>query len=175
MKNILLNIWILLLGCFVFISCEKDEIGGTATEVMAGEWYVTGVAVDADDNLVYGDDDLFGLGHFHLDTYNTSSNGSTTMWIDDNGNFYYHFKGKINVDLNTSTFQANDIKNEYAENTIKITNGRILKGAATTPSGMAADSIVFNVVISTDEFPGQYGFESYRIAGYRYTGFTNDN
>ena len=30
-----------LLFCAGLTSCEKDEIGGTATEATAGNWYVT--------------------------------------------------------------------------------------------------------------------------------------
>ena len=58
---------------------------------------------------------------------------------------------------------------------LTITNGKILPGAATTPSGMPADSIVFNVTFNDDTYPTDYGFDSYRVAGYRYTGFTKDN
>ena len=84
---------------------RRMKLEGTATQDMAGEWYVTAAAVDASGNVV--DPDFFGLGHFHLDTYNTSSNSKTEMWIDDNGNFW-EFKNKINVDLKAMTFQATD-------------------------------------------------------------------
>ena len=32
---------IAILGLFLCTGCEKNPIGGTATEEMAGEWYVT--------------------------------------------------------------------------------------------------------------------------------------
>ena len=52
-----------LLLCAVFTtSCEKEEVGSTATESMAGQWYVTVDAVDESGNLVYSDEELFGLG-----------------------------------------------------------------------------------------------------------------
>ncbi|MDR3188200.1 MAG: hypothetical protein LBT94_03325 [Prevotellaceae bacterium] len=159
-------------------SCEKEEAGGTATEAMAGEWYVTAVAVDESGEVVYEDEDLFGIGHFHLDTYNTSANTSTEMWIDDNTNFW-EFKVKIKVDLASKTFGATDAQNAHYDNPedclVTITNGKILYGAATTPSKMPADSIVFNVTFSDDDYPAQYGYASYRISGYRYTGFENDD
>jgi hypothetical protein len=177
MKKILLYTIILVAG-LLLLSCEKEEAGGTATQALAGEWYVTVVAVDANGEVVYEDADLFDIGHFHLDTYNTSSNSTTEMWIDDNANFW-EFKTKINVDLGAKTFQIADALNDrYAvpeDCLITITNGKILYGAATTPSKMPADSIVFNVSFSDDPYPAILGYANYRIAGYRYTGFTNDD
>lgn len=175
MKKIALYATALVFSLFVITSCEKDEIGGTATEKMAGEWYVTSVAVDDQGKVVYEDGDLFGLGKFHLDTYNTASNSSTEMWINDNKNFYYAFSAKLNIDLSTMTFKATDVQNASKANKITITDGKILLGAATTPSGTPADSIVFNVTFSDDKIPGDNGFKAYRIAGYRYTGLANDN
>lgn len=171
MKKLLLYTTILACSLLVVTSCEKEEIGGTAAESMAGEWYVTADAVDASGNLVY--EDFFGIGHFHLDTYNTASNSTAQMWVSDNGNFW-DFKNKINIDLNAMTFQASDAQNEAYDSKLTITNGKILYGAATTPSGMPADSIVFNVTFNDDTYPADYGFDSYRIAGFRYTGFTAD-
>lgn len=176
-KTILYSVILLSAFCFI-TSCEKDEIGGTATEAMAGEWYVTADAIDADGNIVY--EDAFGLGHFHLDTYNSSSNSTTEMWIDDNDNFYYGstdlgFKTKITIDMTAQTFSATNSTNLYYDNTLTITNGQILNNLATTPSGMAADSIVFELSISNDPLPEAYGYSHYRVAGYRYTGLANDD
>ncbi|MBN2635744.1 MAG: hypothetical protein JXR61_05695 [Prolixibacteraceae bacterium] len=174
MKKIFLYITILVFGLVLFASCEKEEIGGTKTEAMAGEWYVTAVAVDEDDNVVYEDADLFGIGNFHLDTYNSAADTESEMWIDDNTNFW-EFKVKLNVDLATMTFSATDAENEYYESMVTVTNGRILYNAATTPSGSPADSIVFNVSFDDDTYPEAYGYAKYRIAGFRYTGLTNDD
>lgn len=174
MKRLLIYPVLCLVGTLFYTSCKKDEIGGTAGEKTAGEWYVTSVAVDAEGNVVFEDDDLFGIGHFHLDTYNTSTNDPNVMWIDDNENFYFPFKGKITIDPNALTFSGSEVENEYDDARFTITNGKIMFGAATTPSGMPADSIVFNVTIAGDTFPEQYEFSSYRIAGFRYTGLTGD-
>ena len=35
-----------LLLCMAFVSCQKEEIGGTATENLAGEWYVQANVVE---------------------------------------------------------------------------------------------------------------------------------
>lgn len=172
MKKIALYAAMLVFSLFIITSCEKDEIGGTATEKMAGEWYVTADAVDASGKVVYSD--YYGLGKFHLDTYNTSSNSTTELWINDNGNFW-DFQTKINIDLKTMTFQATDAQNIAYNSKLTITNGKILLGAATTPSGTPGDSIVFNVTFNDDTAPADDGFVTYRVAGYRYTGLANDN
>jgi hypothetical protein len=175
MKKIVL--YTIALAATLFIAaCEKEDIGGAASEAMAGEWYVTAAAIDGNGDVV--DEDFFGIGRFHLDTYNTASNSATEMWIDDNTNFW-EFKIKITVDLATKTFQATDARNEHYPNPedclVTISNGKILYGAATTPGKMPADSIVFNVSFSDDTYPATYGYAEYRIAGYRYTGFVNDD
>lgn len=173
MKKILFYLFILGLFPLLTISCEKDEIIGTVTEDMAGEWFVTVVAVDDAGNVVYEDEDLYGLGHFHLDTYNTSADNESQMWIDDNGNFW-EFKVKMNINFAAKTFQAAAAQNEYYDCQVTITDGKILENAATTPTGMPADSIVFHVNFSDDTSPVDYGFAKYRVAGFRYTGFAND-
>lgn len=172
MKNFKIYVLLFFLGLSI-VSCKKDEIGGTNGEKTAGEWYVTLVAVDAEGNVVYEDDELFGIGHFHLDTYNTSTDNPNEMWIDDNENFW-ETKGKISVDPNALTFSGTDVQNEYYDSKFTVANGKILLGAATTPSGMPADSIVFNLNFSDDDYPEDLGFSSYRVAGFRYTGFEAD-
>lgn len=157
----------------LFTACEKDEIGGAATEKMAGEWFVVADAVDSEGNVVFEDTDLFGIGYFHLDTYNTSSNSLTEMWINDNGNFW-DFKARININFETMTFAAENADNQAYESKVTIEDGKIILGAATTPSGMPADSIVFTVTFDDDPYPEAYGYYGYRVSGYRYSGFEAD-
>lgn len=172
MKNKFLYMAVILTGLFLITSCKKDEIGGTLAKEMAGEWYVTADAVDSEGNIVY--EDFFGIGHFHLDSYNTSSNSMTQMWLDDNTNFW-EFKMKVDINLDGKTFQITDADNAYYESKVTVTNGKILLGAATTPGGMPADSIIFNVTFDDDTYPEDYGFATYKIAGFRYTGLANDD
>lgn len=169
-----LNIYMLLgaLGLSI-VSCEKDDIGGTNGEKTAGEWYVTVVGIDDDGNVVLGDPDLFNQGYFHLDTYNTVANDPNEMWIDDGGNFW-EFKGRVDVDPNALTFSGTDIENQYYDSKFSVSNGKILMAAATTPSGMPADSIVFDVWFDDDENLPIGDAVSYRITGYRYTGLPGD-
>lgn len=174
MKRTLILVMILTAGIFSFTSCEKEPIGGTAAEAMAGEWYVTAVAVDKDGEVIFEDADLFGIGKFHLDTYNTSKNNLTEMWIDDNENFW-DFKTIIATDFNNKSFSATSAQNVKYDCKVTIENGKILEGAATTPSGTPADSIVFTVTFDDDDYPEANGYYGYRIAGHRYTGLAGDD
>jgi len=110
MKNVKIYALLFFLGLSI-VSCKKYEIGGTNGEKTAGEWYVTVVAIDEAGNVVMEDDELFGIGPFHLDTYNTSTDNPNEMWIDDNENFW-EFKGKISVDPNALTFSGTDVENQ---------------------------------------------------------------
>lgn len=206
----------MFVAVLLFASCEKEEIGGTATEALAGQWYVHVDAVkdngeileviyQKDDNGEYVLDkegnkivefcgeDPFGLGNKLLLTYNTSANTSDTIFVDDLENIW-DFKVKVSSNTGDRTFGNTDFADNYKyESGVKITDGQVLSQAATTPSGMPADSIVFYVefdddymvddegnLVEDDEgnpvyVPKAYGFKNYRISGYRYTGFESDN
>lgn len=150
----------------MFTSCKKDfEPGGTEVEKMAGEWWVTATIIkdgkDAEDA---------GVGHFRMNTYNTASNVATEMWVDDGGNFW-DYKLKVNVDYNNRTFSTNDFVNNVSYDCkVKITDGKVLKGMATTPSGMPADSIVYMIQFDDDE-----DALTYKVSGFRRTGFPADD
>lgn len=174
MKKIFITMIIVAFSVLSFTSCEKDPIGGTNTEAMAGEWYVTAVAVDANGDVVYEDADLFGIGYFHLDTYNTATDAGTEMWVDDLGHFW-DFKVKASIDLKAQTFNVVNAQNVNYDCKVTISNGKILKGMAKTPSGSVADSISFIVSFDDDTYPAAYGYSAYRVAGFRYTGLANDN
>lgn len=168
MKKII-YLFIAAAGLFL-ASCKKDEVGGTATQKMAGDWFVTVDAVDNNFNVTAKD--AFGLGStVQLLTYNTASN-TDSIWINDMKNTW-QFKVKLPVDLSKSTFgTATDILNNYTYDSkgVKVTGGKVLLGAAHTPSGMPADSIVFYVGFG-DDSPA---FSWYKVSGYRRTGFTAD-
>ena len=164
---------LLMAVCAVMTSCEKEEIGGTATQALAGEWYVTADAVDKYGNVL--EEDFFGIGHFHVNTYNTAANVPNEIWVDDLGNFW-EFKVKASADVNNCTFSTPDsVANAYYDCKVLIEGGKILPDAATTPHGTAADSIVFYVSFNDDTCPEEFGFAKYRISGYRYTGLASDD
>ena len=163
----------MIAGGVLMTSCQKDEIGGTATQKIAGEWVVTADAASADGSIAI--EDPFGLGRFNIDTYNTGKNVPTEMWVDDNGNFW-EFKIVADLDYTAAIFSTKDyVPNDYYDSKVKITGGKVLYGAAKTPSGMPADSIVFYVSFDDDDYPAKYGYENYKVSGYRYTGFANDD
>jgi hypothetical protein len=151
-------------------ACKKDEIGGTTTQKIAGTWYVTASPLDLDGDVI--GEDFWGIGHFLVDTYSTADNSITSIWIDDNGNFW-DFKGKIQADVNSLTFSGTDVENiSYEDSEFTIKNGKILLGAAKTPSGAVADSIYFTVSFNDEDDPDNVS--GYKLAGYRYTGLAGD-
>ena len=121
---------------FALTSCEKDEIGGTATESMAGQWYCTVDAVDDNGNPITQTPDgspnsgvdYFGVGRTLILTYNTASNSASEMWIDNMGignyaesyadywksyGFFpsYTIKAKVTIDQSAMTFYSTDSEN----------------------------------------------------------------
>lgn len=154
---------------FVLAGCEKDEIGGTATESLAGEWYVVVDAADESGNVFA--EDCYGLGKIHMNTYNTAANVPTEMFVDDIGNFW-DFKVRVQSDINALTFATNGaVANESYEGCdVTIDGGKVLLGAGITPHGTPADSIVFYVAFSDDD-PGI----KYKVSGIRYTGLAEDD
>ena len=172
MKKVLYAI--LALATLTLASCEKEPVGGTATEKMAGQWYVQVQGVDAKGAVLFEDEDLFGIGNFWLLTYNTSANSADSMWVSDVDGAFWEFQIKVGCDQANETFGVKagaDILNGI---TADITNGKILRQAATTPSGAKADSLVFEVLFSDDPYAGVY-YDHLRVSGYRYTGLANDD
>lgn len=166
----------LSLFSLAFISCQKDPIGGTALQEMSGQWYVTADAVDANGALPAEDyADFFGAGSFLVLTYNTSADTENELIVDDLGNFW-EFKVKAACNLGAKTFgNSAEVANLAYDCNVKLWNGKIVKDGATTPSGMKADYIEFEVSFDDDDYPEQYGYDHYKIHGYHYTGFVNDD
>lgn len=165
MKN--RNIFNLLLFMFVglsLVSCDKGgdpDPGATKVVDMAGDWFV---------KFMFDGENVYE-GYEMITTYNTAANDGQYMWVDDNypdGNWIYGFKVKTPVDAKANTFSGNDLQNQIYDITVNITNGEVLKDAATTTGGNTTDSIHMNIEFSDD--PGKI----YTIAGYRRTGLLED-
>lgn len=150
-------------------SCQhKEQPGMTATVDMAGQWYVQCDLIDGDD--VY--EDVYGIGRFLVLTYNTAANDPKEMILDDLGNFW-EFKVKIACDPLNKTFSASEAQNlvpDYEKLVCEVSNGKIVYGGTTTPSGQPADCITFDISFSDDD----EGIV-YRLSGWRYTGFELDD
>lgn len=159
---------ILLLTALTFslVSCEKDtEPGGTSVEKMAGDWWVTAHMME--NGVDAGD---VGVGHFRMQTFNTAANTSTEMWLEDGAHFW-DYKLKVGVNYANRTFSTSDFVDNVAyESKVKITEGKVLKNAAKTPSGMPADSIVYFIQFDDDEDE-----LIYKVSGFRRTGFPGDD
>ena len=164
MKKVLYLATMLL--CMAITSCQKEEIGGTATESLAGQWYVQANMVNADGSVI---EDPYGLGRFQILTYNTSANNPNEIWVDDIKNFW-NFKVKANGDINTLTFGAVNAENQRGDEiTINITNGKIIKNGGMQNNGSPADYITMDVEFSDD--PGTI----YRLEGVRYSGLAEND
>jgi hypothetical protein len=195
MKKVLFFAATLLLG-FTFTSCEKEEIGGTAVESMAGQWYVDIDAVDGNGNPISGGEHYFGYDEERITllTYNNASNSSTQMWIDDLGAFdlaayygygaypSYAFKCLVDINQDKLTFSSNNAKNYAFVNNYKSTlynitieDGKILKGAGRQKNGSPADSIVFYVKYTNDPWYPDDGYEKYKVSGIRYSGLEEND
>lgn len=178
-----------LCGMIGLTACDpetNEEPGGTAVEKMAGTWTVTfqqsvdeynalfegatdpqltSKSPEELDNLAW--EDMYGIGKITLMTYNTASNTPDVMWFDDSN--FWGAKVRCDVNYNERTFTCQD-QEAYEGCTVNIIGGKVLEGAATTPRGMKADSIVAYVYYSDDS----NGFTYMKMSGYRYTGFTED-
>lgn len=173
MKKYISFVALWVLASLTFVSCDTEtdeEAGGTSIEKMCGYWDVQVDAVDASGNVVA--EDPYGMGTVTTFTYNTSSNNSTEMWLDDRESFWA-YKFKVDIDYSTATFSAS--AREYADGvgaTATVTDGKILYGAAKNIHGVPCDSIVYYINFSDDEDAADYGFAKYRISGVRHSGFT---
>ncbi len=146
---------------FGVVSCDlgdDPEVTGTATEAVAGEWWVTFSA---------GGEDL--TGYTELTTSNTAANVASEFLITDNAH-QWDYKVKSPLNLSAQTFGGTGLQNlvEGYDITMSITNGKILENVATSTGGNVTDSIYFDIEFSDD--PGTI----YTVAGYRRTGFLED-
>jgi hypothetical protein len=171
-----------LLLCAGLTSCEKDEIGGTANEAMAGDWYVTVDAADESGNIYVDSDgdawtDPFSMGRVHMITSNTAANTATELMVDDLGGFWT-FRVKTTADPNAMTFATSTSENNNLNGddiNVTISGGKIMPKAGRQNNGSVADSIVFYVSFSDDVYPAAYGYAKYKVSGIRYSGLVEND
>ena len=170
-----------VLFCAALFSCEKEDIGGTETESMAGDWYVTVEAVDENGNVVDPD---FNAKRVYMMTYNTAANSASEMYVDDlgteNGEFL-GMKAKVVCNPSAMTFASNGtVANETSHSKkvsddLQITDGKIMLGAGHQNNGSVADSIDFWMEYSSDAYATQYNYKKYHIHGVRYSGLAEND
>lgn len=144
----------------VLFGCQEEfEPGGTAVQDAAGTWMIS----------------FDGDGPYEAYTFNTSANSDKELWLSDFGH-YWDFKVKVPINMSALTFGSTDtlinVVDEY-EIKIVVTEGKILKAAATPPSGLPVDSISFKIWFADQT---DYGFSNdpISVGGYRYTGWPED-
>lgn len=179
MKKLFTILALVVAAIALTISCQKDPIGKTATVDLAGQWQIVYNCVDANGDFVdVWDDPSMAI------TFNTAANDADSIWFSDLGGLF-SIQVKIPCNLADLTFGSDvagvnidetgaDLAAGYIGVGTTIKNGKILKGAATTPSGMPADSIYCEIFIENDLYAATYGYDHYTAAGFRYTGFAAD-
>lgn len=143
------------------VSCDlggEPAIEGVRLQAMCGEWWIQ----------VYSEGENVGGGYHLITTANTARNNDTDLILDDHE--LYPAKVVTNVNLPGLSFNSTrDLSNAYDLGIgVSVVEGRILRGAATTPGGNTTDSIYVKLEFSDD--PGV----EYEYAGYRRTGFLED-
>lgn len=187
MKKYILMSFIALATAFTSCDVEtNEEPGGTAVEKMAGTWTVTFEQSVDEYNHLFGNAadpgldskspaeldqiewaDIYGQGKVSIMTSNTAANITTEMWLIDKN--FWETQVRCSVNYGERTFESRN-QTPYEGCTMDVIGGKVLEGAATTPRGVAADSIIAYVKYSDD----QYGFTYMKMSGYRYTGHAED-
>ena len=186
---------VLSLG-FTACSVETDEKpGGTNIQDMCGYWDVSVSQVDENGEVVFEPEDLFGIVDVPLYTYNTASNSSTQMWLDDRSEFW-DFKFLVDINYAAGTFSAaenipyNAEMQGYADaiaagtpekdadgnviepETATISNAKIMLGQGHNIHGNPCDSIAFYISFSDDPYAARFGYAKHLVTGVRHSGFT---
>lgn len=129
MKN---KIFYLLMAILTagLLSCEKDEPGGTATEQVAGEWYVSFSLIDSNGDTATAAD-LVKVGWFDaakgiIRTFNTAANVPDKMYISDmtvfgggkkgNSSISVYLCFQVPVDVNQATGEFSTAGQDFVTN-----------------------------------------------------------
>lgn len=184
MKKYLILLFVAI--AFSFSSCQEEvEPGGTAVQDMAGDWWVTYQSSMEEYDFLFGGtgampseetiddwtwDYVYSDATTAIQTYNTNANDPDKMYVNDHG-LYWDYEGIVNVNYAAKTFECDSIANIAYDSGFKIIGGKILKGAAKSPSGNPVDSIVFYIRFYDDT----YGFTYTKVSGFRRTGFGADD
>lgn len=161
-KNIAYKLLAVVLIFTAFSSCRKDRVvGGTEVQNLSGQWWIKF------DNGT----GPFGSSYYSFNTYNTSANSPTEMWVDD-GVSFWDIKGKVKTDVSSLTFSGTNVVNTSYDSHFTITGGKVMLGVAKAPGSKAkTDSIYFKISFDDDNVPGTV----YTASGYKRTGFTSDD
>jgi hypothetical protein len=170
MKN---KLWILLISLsFGVLSCDlgdDPDPGGTATEAIAGEYYIQLLSAPGGD--LYVDYSLLTIS-------NTAANSANQIRISDDAHFW-GFNSVFNVDLASLTFSSDTVINALYDQPqvspykpigtidtigsvpkyMVIKDGVVIPGVAHVPSLTTADSIAFYAT-------GVYKLSAYQVVAW---------
>ncbi len=143
MKKLIPIIIVCFLILFGFSCIKTNPAGGTAIKAMTNEWWVT---------VSEGGVDQIGT-RVRYATYNTNTNSTDSMWVDDLENFW-QTKFKVQINLQALTFSTNNAQNDYYDSHVTVSNGKILPNAGHSKTGIIADSIYFEIKFDDDTAGG---------------------
>lgn len=160
MKRLVYILVILLMGTTIYSCQESYEVGSSATEKLAGEWWFA--ILDENGDVMV---DYEGIAA-RMTTYNTADNGANELWVDDLEH-YWEFKAKVKANVETLSFgSADSVNNVYYDENMIVRDGQIWEGIATSKDGNVTDSIRLTTVFSDGTI--------LIYAGHRHTGFEED-
>jgi Lipid-binding putative hydrolase len=158
----------LIAGCVFFltalISCDNQgyddyDAGSQPTEALNGEWFID---ISDEAGNVYVSHALHKTYDFNGNLFITDREGSSDSFTG------WWLESQLEYNLDALTFSATDAENTADGSFVTITEGKILKDAAHSPSGVVVDSIYFKGVFDYDP-------ETVLIfSGFRRTGFEED-
>ena len=168
-----------IVASFAVLSCSpKFEVENTATESRAGNWMCTIFRSDTLDKVLPVDSIVWTpyTGAEYV-TYNTSDNIPTEMWINDYKNFWETLcKVDCNADAKTFGKEGAEYTDEYNDVYQKIWGGKVTYDAVAAPgSGSKVDKIEFFIQFEDDTKYGYPYSRTFYVAGYRRTGFPEDD
>jgi len=170
MKKIIYSLFSISMLLFLFTACDDEvEIWESSTGELDGNWYVSY------DHSQYGEDP-FGVGLTMVHTYNTAADNGQEIWLTDEGNFW-EYKVRIPANPASLTFGGTDPVTSVVEGygiQVRVTNGKVIKGAVQMPSGVMTDSIYFEIWF--EDLVDATGIENdtLYVSGFRQTGFQED-
>lgn len=168
-----INLIVLSLFALAISSCKKDkyEAEKSNTVNMAGRWWVQ-LFGDSDDDGIPTESELImtyeDFGAFGLVTSNTAANTGDSIIVDDPEHSWpFRMKAPVNYSNLTIAPSTNlNLETSYigSGETVRVVEGKILKDAATLPSGRLGDSIFIKLEFS-DDLGTFYIYSGHRDSG----------
>ena len=166
MRNFLKVLLVIITLALGISSCQKSlDPGATTTPKASNGWWVT-----------YSSGGSALTNYVFFNTYSTAENKTDSMFVDDLGQGFWDFNGKVALNYSALTFSNPYLVNTaYGNNdTINIFNGKILPKAGHSKTGVVTDSLYFEFTWSDDPYSGPYA-DTIVVSGTARTGFINDD